>query len=50
MGTSELGFPMSSGECELNGLSLYRSAANEFQYSKQILKISVSSTSEISNK
>jgi len=29
------------------GLSRYKSAAKEFQYSRQILKISTSSTSEI---
>ena len=32
------------------GLSLYKNAAKEFQYSKQILKISTSSTSDINNK
>ena len=38
--------PIKRGE-EGKGLSLYKSAASVFQYSRQILKISVSSTSEI---
>ena len=35
------------GDVELNGVSRYNSAARIFQYSKQILKISSSSTSEM---
>ena len=46
-GMSVWGLPINNGEVDVKGLSLYKSAANEFQYSKQILKISVSSTSDI---
>jgi hypothetical protein len=47
---AELVFARKSGEGAVNGLSLYRSALKPFQYSKQILKISTSSTSEIKTK
>ena len=39
--------PIKRGVLEGNGFSRYKSDAKAFQYSKQILKISVSSTSEI---
>ena len=38
------------GVVDEKGLSLYSSDASVFQYSRQILKISVSSTSEIRSK